>query len=664
MILKKLDWYANRLRCMSVDEMRQRTFRMARIQFQRMGYLTAKVVPRPQIEQHFNRWIEGVDGIDPAPYCHAADRILAGKVDLLSFKSIELGDVPNWTRNIITGEQAPLSFGMTLDYRDAGIVGDIKYIWVPNRHLQFVTLAQAYFLSENGKYLDGIARQLRAWIEQSPYLLGPNWTSSLELALRLINWSLVWQLIGGAHSPMFRDDRGIELRDSWLEVIYQHCHFIRGHFSHHSSANNHLIGEAAGLFVATTTWPFWKQFRKWQHTAKDVLTREMLLQNAKDGVNREQAIFYAQFVLDFFLTAALVGRSNGIEFPKECWHRFEAMLEYIATLMDVGDNVPMIGDADDGYVVQLSQGKPFCPFKSLLATGAVLCSRAEFKHKAGRLDDKTRWLIGADSDKRFDDIRTEAVQFPVRCEFPKGGYYILGKDFESSREVRLIMDAGPLGYPSIAAHGHADALAVILSVAGKEFLIDPGTYAYQSNVEWRNYFRGTAAHNTVRIDQQDQSVIGGKFMWLRKANAVVETWETDEHRDRIVAHHDGYRRMADPVSHRREVVFDKVGMHIHIADTIDCEKTHIVERCWHFSEKCEITRDGDGVVVVNDGVRVRLRSKGDDSKITLYRGQNNPPLGWISRHFDIKEPTTTVVFKNKTGGLSTLKTDISIGSLP
>ena len=161
-------------------------------------------------------------------------------------------------------------------------------------------------------------------------------------------------------------------------------------------------------------------------------------------------------------------------------------------------------------------------FRSLLATGAVLFERPALKAKSGVFDDKSRWLLGdagAAAYARIDASRA----FPVRRAFPEGGYFILGEDFETPREVRLVADAGPLGYLAIAAHGHADALAFTLSVGGKPILVDPGTFSYSSQ-PWRRYFRSTAAHNTVVVDDRDQSEYGGSFLWLEHANAVVETF--------------------------------------------------------------------------------------------------------------------------------------------
>jgi len=139
----------------------------------------------------------------------------------------------------------------------------------------------------------------------------------------------------------------------------------------------------------------------------------------------------------------------------------------------------------------------------------VLFARADFKAKAGAFDDKSRWLLGDEAAARFAALDARSARLPVRRDFPHAGYHVLGEGFETPREVRIVADAGPLGFLSIAAHGHADALSFTLSAGGCPILIDPGTFAYHTERRWRDYFRGTAAHNTVRIDGVDQSVSGG-----------------------------------------------------------------------------------------------------------------------------------------------------------
>ena len=115
----------------------------------------------------------------------------------------------------------------------------------------------------------------------------------------------------------------------------------------------------------------------------------------------------------------------------------------------------------------------------------MLFKRGDFKLKARALDDRTRWLLGAAADAEFAALDAEKTRLPLRQAFPEGGYFVLGCDFDTPSEIRLVADAGPLGYRSIAAHGHADALSFTLSVGGREFLIDPGTYAYHTQQAWR-----------------------------------------------------------------------------------------------------------------------------------------------------------------------------------
>jgi hypothetical protein len=603
-------------------------------------------------------WVFCADTHQIESYIRAAEALIQGELVTFAVTSAEFGRVPAWNRDPLTKKMAPISFGKMLNYRDSNVVGNIKYLWEQNRHLQLVTLAQAYKLTKKDRYLKCLAAQLESWMEQCPYLMGPNWTSALELGIRLINWSVVWQLVGGIDSPLFDRAEGERLRHRWLSSIYQHAHFIQGYFSRYSSANNHLIGEAAGLLVATLTWPYWQDFATWQCMAKAELEREALLQNGEDGVNREQAISYQQFVLDFLVIAALAGKANGVEFSQAYWNRIERMLAYLASVIDVDGNVPMIGDADDGYVVRLSQEKHFCPYRSLLAAGAVLFERGDFKAKAGRLDDKTRWLLGEEAQQKFKSIPASLVQLPVHRAFPEGGYYILGCNFETEKEIRLVVDAGPLGYLSIAAHGHADALSFTLSLGGHEFLIDPGTYAYHTKQEWRDYFRGTAAHNTVRVDDQEQSIIGGNFLWMKKAKAVCEVWEPEEEIDRFVGSHNGYLRLRDPVTHRREVVLHKGEGRIVVTDTLECKKTHDVEASWHFSEHCRVWLEGNCVLAANNDATVRMCFDSLWAEVTLHRGEASPPRGWVSRRFDVKEPITTAVARQKIKGTTRLTTEI------
>jgi len=559
-------------------------------------------------------------------------------------------------------------------------VGDVKYLWEINRHLELVTLAQAWHLTGEERYAFGCRTLLDSWFSQCPYPRGVNWCVSLEHAIRLVNWSFAWFLLGGEESIVFAGDAGRAFRARWLESIYRHCHFIQRHWSRHSSANNHLLGEATGLFVGAVTWPLWRESGEWLREARAELEREGLTQTFSDGVNKEQAIWYHHAVTDMMLVAGLVARANGLEFSKEYWRRLEAMLEFIASVMDVGGNVPLIGDADEGVLARfvpyemsdtdvrgasdemsnderaVDGGTPV--FRSLLATGAVLFRNPALRAKGGVFDDKSRWLLGDEAAAVFDDIDASKASLPVRTSFPEGGYFILGEAFETPREVRVVADAGPLGYLAIAAHGHADALAFTLSVGGKPILVDPGTFSY-SAMPWRRYFRSTAAHNTVMVDGRDQSQFGGSFLWLEHANAIVEAFNVSGDEQTLRAYHEGYRQLPDPVRHRRTWQYATGASRLIITDELVCEGVHSIGIHWHFAPECAVAVEGSSVSAERNGVRVTLTCP-ERLVPTMVVGREQPPLGGFSNSFDVKSVAATVVFAGEIRGNTLLRTVVSI----
>lgn len=654
----RLRWYVNRLRCMAPAEVRHRLWRSLAVRAER--WRAPPAVPAPDLAIRSRPWIRVPAGLDPSSYLQAAERIAAGRLDVFALQGAELGSPPRWNRDPKSGVESPLVFGKLLDYRNAQRVGDIKYVWEINRHHHLVTLAQACAVSEDTRCSDVIREHLESWFTACPYRMGPNWSSALEAAIRLINWSVAWQLLDSRPTAQFADPEGAQFKRRWLQSVFQHAEFVRGHFSRYSSANNHLVGEAAGLYIAATTWPCWPQARAWLAEAKAILEEQAVLQNAPDGVNREQSVSYQRFGVQLLLYPLLAARANGQKFSAAYESRIAAMLEFLASIMDAGGNVPMIGDSDDGVVVRLAPGSEPLPYRALLAIGALLFRRGDFKAKAGRLSEEACWLAGENAAPAFHAIGETPRQLPVRRAFPIGGYYILGCDFETADEIRLVADAGALGYLSIAAHGHADALAFTLSVGGKEFLVDPGTYAYHTQSPWRHYFRGTAAHNTVRVDGADQSQSGGHFMWLRRATAGCSLWRPSAERDVFEGWHDGYARLPDPVMHRRLITLEKRSRRVVVEDTLRMSGTHDVELFFHFSEECRVDAAADGYRISREGRTLCLKLPQHAGYATVVNcGSLAPISGWVSRRFDVKQPAPTISWRARLAGSTVLRSEIA-----
>jgi len=593
-------------------------------------------------------WIRTPPDTKAAPFVAETARIAAGEVRLFSTSYFAVGQPPNWNRCPLTGTEAPTIPSDRISLTDRSQVGDIKFVWELNRHLHWVTLAQAHAITGAAGPLEVLRAQLQSWLAQCPPFVGPNWTSALELGLRLVNWSVVWQLIGGDASALFAGAQGAALRQRWLASVQQHSLAISHWYSRHSSANNHLIGELAGVFVAACTWPRWQGLRQLGDNARIELEREIQLQVSADGVVREQAFEYATFVYDFFAMVERAAAATGAPMSQAYVDRMAAMCCFMRSAMSSGGAVPQVGDADGARVLELHPGDQHRGYAAMLQKGARFFGRPDWVADLGDVGrEDADWLYSGTPHPVARTSRQPALSFR------EGGYELFMSNVGTAEEVKGLVDVGPLGYLGIAAHGHADALQVCLSLAGQPVLVDPGTYAYWCEKPWRDYFRGTAAHNTVRIAEQDQSVSGGRFMWTHKARVQgLEVKRAETGAMYLSAWHDGYARLSARFQHRRTVAFLPDARSLQVDDLLTGRASELVELHWHIHPSWQATLDA-GVVRLNNGsheieIEVKLVAGSvNDEQLALVYGQPQPPLGWYSEAYNEKHPASVLRWRGR-----------------
>lgn len=578
-----------------------------------------------------------------------ADEICCNKLNLFSLKHFYFGEKINYHKDYKSSKTAPIHvFGKDIDYRDSAEIGDIKYIWEPNRQLFVFILALANYLTDDEKYINKLQDYLMEWIVQNPFMQGVNWCSSLELSIRLINWAFSWKLIGN------KIDKSI--KKELLDSVYRHCWYIDRNYSKYSSANNHLIGEAAGVFIAAVLFPKIHESEKWIKRAKAILESESELQNFSDGVNKEQAIAYEQFVFDFLFLAGLIGRNNGLFFSYKYWEIIEKMSNYIKSIANINYEIPHYGDDDDGFVFDLNQ-KQFGVYKSIINTSALFFNKRELLSTDWNKDIKTKFyaaIIGWEKEQISSNGLTGSQD-----KFEKGGYYILSKERGTINEQLLVFDCGNLGYLSLAAHGHADTLSFWFSAKGFPVFIDPGTYAYHADKEWRNYFRGTSAHNTVRIDGTNQSAICGNFMWDQKAKAYLTEYVKDKS---VAGYHDGYERLLGKVKHQRKIEFISEEKYWQITDVITGTGYHTAEVFFHLSTQCKAVKTGEDRIIIGFPDGEVIFTVNGKARLEIYKGEKKPILGWYSSCYDVKEPTETIVITKSFKDKVTIKTKFKVSS--
>lgn len=583
-----------------------------------------------------------------------AELLLAGRMRLFG-REIETGRPINWNYEYNARRATPCMFAGSIDYRDHRVTGDCKWAWEPSRHQHLVVLGRAYRLTGDNRYAAAVVEHIETWIAQCPVGMGMQWRSPLELAIRLINWAWALSLIEPA--DLARGEVGQRI----LAVVHAHLRDISRKYSRYSSANNHTIGEAAGVYIATACWPQLVDAARMREEAKAILEQEMASQVLSDGVHAELAVGYHLFVLQFFTLAGLAGRRIGDDFSSSYWQKLEKMYGFVAALLE-GGHPPLFNDCDDGYVLNLGRGPG--AFADWLAVGARLFERADYAELAVNAGETAFWLLG-ESSSRQGSRSVESKSVPLESvRFSDAGVCLLQSGHRNARDrVSITFDCGSLGFGAIAAHGHADALSMTLRVGGEDILIDPGTFDYFTFREWRDYFRGTRAHNTVVVNDRNQSEALGLFNWGRRAESRCLRFDTNENISIVEGEHDGYRDDFD-VTHRRRIHLDRRANRIEIEDFLSAKSEVSIAQPWHMSSACKVVpQDANRFLVTRGAIRlsVQIDSRLDATRIS---GDEKTGYGWESRGYHERVPTCTILGTMRVHDDTTLKTVITIERYP
>jgi uncharacterized heparinase superfamily protein len=545
----------------------------------------------------------------------------------------------DWHLDIGTNKRFPLTYAKEINIQNAAF-GNAKYVWEVNRFPFLPALALRYRLTGDPRELSRLIAIISSWVKANPYLLGINWQSNLEVNIRLINWFVCWNILDASvlakADPVFQ--RFAE--SIWLPIIYQHCAYSRNNLPYPSAANNQLIAGYAGLFVASSFWEF-PESAAWAAFAKAGLEQEMQRQHSPNGINREEAADYVQFVADIFLMAHITGLRTKNPFSALYANQLENILAYIVHLVDDEGNFPQYGDEGSGRLWSLDDRMPFSNFRSLLTSSAVLFSDPVSKQRSHGFDLKNRLLFGEEGLRKFNAI--SAKEIPLVSQFyPTEGHYILRKQEADKNEIYVHFNAAPLGYLAVAALGHADALSFIMHVDGQHFFVDPGTYLPHSNSDWRRYFVSTRAHNTVCIDYQNQAFQDDDLRWLNQYTVSVQKAETNDNADEIIATHNGYDRIG--CSHQRRLAFDKLKNCLFIDDQIENKRigNHTVEVLFHVHPSVRFRAKGRNHFVLSHPQTKRLVVLQIDPtlQVEVVNGQLHPNLlGWYSSGLYQKQAT-------------------------
>jgi hypothetical protein len=559
---------------------------------------------------------------------NTADRIANGTFDLLGLRDLNLGRPIDWHLEPTSGKRTPLRHWSQLDYLDAQLAGDKKITWELNRHQYFLTLGRAYWLTGDERYTQDFVSHLDSWLTQNPPKLGINWASSLEIAFRSISW--LWALQFFKESPSLKPSEVVRM----LKFLYLNALHLETFLSTYFSPNTHLTGEALGLFYIGLLLPEFRDAERWRNLGVEILVAQLPRHVQKDGVYFEQSSYYHRYTTDFYIHLLILLQENQHELPPELKPRLELLLDHLMYITRPDGTTPLFGDDDGGRLVMLDN-RPANDFRSLLSTGAALFDRPDYKFVSGGAAEETLWLLGVEGLRRFEQIEAREPQ-KESAQFTDGGYYVM-RDGWSNQSNYLLFDCGPHGMAN-CGHAHADALAIELAANGRTLLVDPGTFTYTGAKEMRDWFRGSAAHNTLTVDRQSSSISAGPFSWQTMTNCEQLSWQEHERFTFVSGRHRGYEQLSKPGIHTRSILFLKHDYWV-IRDRVELTGKHQIDLWFHFES------GASPEIHANE-----LHENGAKIASFAPSGRWTKEEGWVSHCYGERAPAPVCVFSAEAEG--------------
>jgi hypothetical protein len=463
---------------------------------------------------------------------------------------------------------------------------DIKVPWELSRCQHLPLLAAAWRETGERRFLDAVATQLEAWIDDNPVEMGANWACTMDVAIRAANWVTALALLRGAV-------QGAAWSGRVMECLLLHGRFIRDHLEWAEVRGNHYLSDVVGLLPLAALFQGGREGRDWATWGARELESEMAHQVRPDGCDHEASIPYHRLVCELFVcgTQAVDSLLPG-RLSEEYRSRLGRMLGFTRDYTRPDGLAPQIGDADDGRFLPLG----------------------------GYGDDPRSHL------HLFEQAGSSYEPATGHAAYPEGGYWVM-----RAGGLYAIARCGDVGVGGLGSHAHNDQLSFELSASRQPMVIDPGSYLYTADLTARALFRSTGFHSTLRIGGAEQNELDEARPFglddMTRSEAIG--WEPGPAGAAFEGMHHGYERLDQPATHTRRLSLDGPARSLTVRDTVISDGAHELE--WTFPlAPCDAQGgDGRGVAEFEDG---RLEVESDGLGFVVEDGWHSPSYG-------VREPT-------------------------
>lgn len=490
------------------------------------------------------------------------DLIASGTINFFSSTNIYLGKDYDWITNPDSGFVYDINKHFTQIEDYSKFSGDIKYVWEKSRFNHITTIMRYDYHFEVDKS-EMVLHEIEDWIAKNPINQGPNYKCSQEITIRIFNWLFV----------LYYYKNSINLTESRFSTIinsiYWQCKHVYNNinFSRIAVRNNHAITETLGIYTFGLLFPFFKESKKWKKNGKKWLEKEISYQIYPDGTFLQFSMNYHRVVVQLLTYAIQINKFNDKPFEPTFYDRANKSLVFLYNCMnELNGNLPNYG-ANDGAIFFKLCTQEYRDYRPQLES--LACS-LNHKWPLSASEEKS-WFSIQDSNNSFNDYIKNNNHINI---FNNGGYFLIRDKIDNS--LTFIRCGNHKDRPS-----QADNLHVDIWINDENILRDAGSYKYNTEQKYLNYFGSTKAHNCLTIDYKDQMLKGDRFIWFfwsqKESAELIEHDEYYYFQGTIKA----YTYLDKKFKHKRIIKKIKGELHWEIIDEVETSLNREIQQYWH-----------------------------------------------------------------------------------
>lgn len=430
-----------------------------------------------------------------------ADNALYSTIEILGGQ-INVSNKINWHKDFKANFTWRKKF-----YKDYKIVNpsnqsDIKTVWELSRCHHLLWLGEAYLITKDDKYVTRLIETIDDWIEDNPYNYSINWTCSMEVAIRAVNWIYAVNMVSES------DVVTVKFLHKLFLSLFQHGNFIYTNLENDFPFSaNHYASNIVGLLFVSYLFTDNKYGKKWNKYALNAFLYEVRTQILPSGFHFERSVSYHRLMTELFLYSYVKIKQNNPEYlALDITARIKSMVKIIDYYTKPNGLAPIIGDNDNGrflpfvrrnyqdhrYLLSIASNvfnQEYCnSFPEVTMDSLIMSSNNQTSKKKCSPNDNLVLL----DDTGLCILRNKSYQLSF-----------INTGISKYKRINRLKVIG--------THTHQDSLSIEISKNKSDFIIDPGSYTYTSNIIDRNYFRSTIKHNTLSIDKTSQYELADFF---------------------------------------------------------------------------------------------------------------------------------------------------------